>query len=190
MKTLKCVLVLFSFVGLMLVGCSDQSQSPVSPMDQGSLEKKPTVTPFTGADYPIPPYILQEAVVHEQGQKRIVKGLKMQERWECSSDLMDGTWVNEVNGIQDKNTGEGTIYGKVTITPFKDVGGGVWEGEYHGKIVQSGTPGIWTCTLSGLGHGRGGTIDGMKYKVDVILNVFGFPAAGWYGTFSGTIYSH
>ena len=190
MKALKCFLVLFSFVGLMLVGCSDELQSPVSPVDQGSLEKKPTVIPFTAADYPIPPYVIDPGVVIERGNKRILHGLKMQERWECSSDLMDGTWVNEVNGIQDKTTGEGTIYGKVTITPFKDVGGGVWEGEYHGKIVQSGTPGIWTCTLSGLGHGRGGTIDGMKYKVDVILNVFGFPATGWFGTMSGNIYSH
>ena len=29
MKTFKCVLVLFAFVGLILVGCSDESQSPV-----------------------------------------------------------------------------------------------------------------------------------------------------------------
>lgn len=190
MKALKYLIVLFSFMGLMLIGCSDQSQSPISPTDQSLLQKEPIVTAFTGADWPIPPYILQEAVIHEQGQMRILKGLKMKERWLSDSDLMDGEWVNEVNAVQDKNTGEGTVYGKALITPYADVGGGVWEGEYHGKIVKSETPGIWRCTLAGEGHGRGGTIDGMKYKVDVVLEVYGFPAAGWYGTLTGNIYSH
>ena len=58
MKALKCVLVLFAFVGLMLVGCSDQSQSPVSPTEQVSLEKK-TIHHVTCMDFPIaPPYPL------------------------------------------------------------------------------------------------------------------------------------
>ena len=50
MKTFKCVLVLFAFVGLILVGCSDESQSPVSSIDQSiqgptSLQKN-IIRPF------------------------------------------------------------------------------------------------------------------------------------------------
>lgn len=54
MKTLKCVLALFAFVGLMLVGCSDESQSPVSPVEKGSLEKS-IIHNFTITDVPILP---------------------------------------------------------------------------------------------------------------------------------------
>jgi hypothetical protein len=193
MKTFSFPFLLMASVAFVLVGCSD-NPGPTAPTDQSaqasaSLEKLFT-TPFTGSDYPIPPYILDPGVVKEVGQNRIVLGLKMQERWECTSDLMDGTWIDEVNGVQDKVTGEGEVHGKVLLTPFKDVGGGVWEGRYQGKIVQSGTPGIWKCSLSGVGHGKGGTIHGMKYTVQVDLKVFGFPATGWVGTLKGTIMSH
>ena len=54
MKTLKCVLTLFAFAGLMLVSCSDQSQSPVSPNEQVSLEKK-TIHYITCTNVPVPP---------------------------------------------------------------------------------------------------------------------------------------
>jgi hypothetical protein len=43
MKTLKCLLVLIAFTALSLVGCSDNSQSPIEPTDQSSavgLNKK------------------------------------------------------------------------------------------------------------------------------------------------------
>ena len=51
MSTRIFFFVLFAFVGLALVSCSDEQQSPVAPLDQpiqeqGSLEKW-TITPFT-----------------------------------------------------------------------------------------------------------------------------------------------
>ena len=63
MKALKCFLVLFSFLGLILVGCSDQSQSPVSPTDQSinassALEKKFPPREFTGEAIPTGLFIL------------------------------------------------------------------------------------------------------------------------------------
>ncbi len=51
MKALKSILVLFSFVSLLLVGCSDQPQSPVSPSDQTSIKKNFT-REFTGTNTP------------------------------------------------------------------------------------------------------------------------------------------
>ena len=45
---------LFSFVGLMLVGCSDQSQSPVSPVIKVLLEKN-VIHKFVVYDNPLPP---------------------------------------------------------------------------------------------------------------------------------------
>ena len=72
MKTLKCVIVLFAIVGLSLVGCSDKSQSPVTPIDQGSLEKV-IITDFTCSDNPIPPYIIDPGVVKLVGGNWIMK---------------------------------------------------------------------------------------------------------------------
>ena len=85
MKALKCVLVLFSFVGLMLVGCSDQSQSPVSPTDQISLEKK-TIHYFTIKDFPVPPpypYVIDPGV-----KKYLPK--EVRELWEDGLGIAGG----------------------------------------------------------------------------------------------------
>ena len=54
MKKFQFILVLISFMGLILIGCSDKSQSPVSPADQNSkasLDKKdPVVHYIKGAN--------------------------------------------------------------------------------------------------------------------------------------------
>ena len=53
MKKFQFVLVLISFMGLILIGCSDKLQSPVEPTDQGStvsLDKKgPVVHSVNGS---------------------------------------------------------------------------------------------------------------------------------------------
>ena len=51
MKKLQFILVLISFMGLILIGCSDKLQSPVEPTDQGSavsLDKKGPVVHSVG----------------------------------------------------------------------------------------------------------------------------------------------
>jgi hypothetical protein len=194
MKLAGFALLLMASMAFVFTGCSDNPTQPISLTDQSAQAPaslgKVFTTPFECYLYPIPPYVLDPGVANEEGQKRIVHGFRMQERWQSTSDLMDGTYTNEVNGVQDKVTGEGETNGRVVITPFKDVGGGVWEGEYHGKIVKSETPGIWTCAFSGVGHGRGGTIHGMKYTLQGTITVYGLPITGWVATATGEIQTH
>ncbi len=53
MKKLKFMLVIITFMGLILIGCSDNSQSPLEPTDQGSVvslnKKGPVVHSVEGS---------------------------------------------------------------------------------------------------------------------------------------------
>jgi len=51
MKTLKLVVVLFAFQGLILTSCSDETQSPISPVNETALEKA-NITNFTFSHIP------------------------------------------------------------------------------------------------------------------------------------------
>src|SRR3990167_7115486 len=83
MKTLKCVLVLFSFWGLMLVGCSDESQSPVFPTDQSSASlQKNIIRPFTGHEHPTS--VVSPGTVHIANGKQISKGVLFTTRFEAT----------------------------------------------------------------------------------------------------------
>jgi hypothetical protein len=179
MKALKCVLVLFSFVGLMLVGCSDQSQSPVSSEDQfGASLQKFTNRYFTSTEGPKIPVVIDDY------KDRIVDGNRFLSYTEHTffkaifndggEDILTGDGVLEVNAKVDVNTGDGFSWGKVTITPtVTDVKGGVWDISWHGKLSISGftTAGepIFTAPLKWVGHGKGGTINGIQFFSDDIV---------------------
>ena len=51
MKKFNCLIAAIAFIGLLLIGCSDKSQSPIAPTDeQGSLEKVTTID-YTADSY-------------------------------------------------------------------------------------------------------------------------------------------
>ena len=190
MKTLKCVIVLFAIVGFSLVGCSDKSQSPVTPIDQGSLEKV-IITHFTCADYPIPPYIIDPGVVKLVGGNWIMKDVGVIEQLTSSDTLVAGTMVHYLSTTLNAVTGEGPVHGSLTITPDANTEGGVWEGNYTGyRSKMPGSDTLFVLPLKIVGHGRGGTIEGMQIFMDAVITAWGTPPVGWFGSGEGFYKSH
>ena len=79
MKTSKIFFVLFVFLGLLLVSCSDEQQSPVAPIDQGSLEKV-TIINFTALSYPTA--VLDPGEVRISGGNVIGRNVIAAIRWD------------------------------------------------------------------------------------------------------------
>ena len=219
MKALKCFLVLFSFVGLMLIGCSDQSQSPVSPVDQGSLEKN-VPHYYTAVDFPIAP--------PEGGDIRIIPGGKIQFKKvkvfeavmakDLNGDpepLVTGQMEHYLSTMIDAETGDGPVHGSFTIFPAGAGEDAKWVGTYEGYRSYNkktfvdipsflpypdGTYDNWTLTLKLEGHGKGGLIDGYQMFSEhtlIIINFgndptnYPFPMPQfWFGNGSGFYKEH
>ena len=169
MKTLKCVLVLLTFVGLSLVGCSEESQLPVTSIDQSLLEKV-TITNFTFTDAPIG--FTGEGEIKLVGGNWMIKDYGVIENFSSPDPLVNGTMVHYLSLTIDAVTGEGPCHGSWTVTPTENTEGGVWEGIYQGYRSLSSVPGEWTLPLNVVGHGRGGTIDGLKMSATAILTIY------------------
>ena len=195
MKALKCFLVLFSFVGLMLVGCSDQSQSPNAPLAQGSLEKN-ILHYYTVIDFPIGP--------PQGGEIRTIPGGKIQFKklvvWENilaqdlnsnSEPMISGLMEHNLSTMIDVETGEGPVHGSFTLTPDPNlVGEGAkWVGTYEGFRSYNGKTNVdipaflpypdgvydnWTLKLKLVGHGKGGLIDGYQMFSENTLTIINF----------------
>lgn len=188
MKTTKFFIVLFAFVGLSLVSCSDEPQSPITPIDQGSLEKV-IITNFTLSHYPIG--MTGEGTIKLVGGNWILKDVGVIELINSADPLVAGTMTHYLSGKMNAVTGEGPVHGTFTITPDVNTVGGVWEGNYTG--YRSRTPGsdtLFTLPLHLVGHGRGGTIEGMQSFTDDVITAWGTPPVGWFGVGEGFYKSH
>jgi hypothetical protein len=161
MKATKFFIVLLAFVGLSLVGCSDQSQTPVSPTDQAPMQKA-IITSFTVTHTP--------SGFTGEGEYNLVPGGKWQmkkfgviENFAASDPMISGTMVHYLSLTIDAITGEGPCNGSFTLTPANNAAaGGVWEGTYEGYRSKSSVEGEWALPLKLEGHGKGGSIDGMQ----------------------------
>jgi len=171
MKTLKCVLALFAFVGLMLFGCSDETQSPVSTTEQSSLQKV-IITNFTFTNFPIAPPTGGTITLTPGGIWQ-VKKVEVLERFVSSDPFVNGIMKHYLSLSIDAVTGEGPCHGSWTITPLNPTvtEGGVWEGKYEGYRSKSSVPGEWTLPLKVEGHGKGGSIQGMQVFANAVLTV-------------------
>jgi hypothetical protein len=193
MKKLKFLVVLLAFVGFFLNGCSDNSQSPVYPTDQtstlqeqGSLEKC-TVTQITAAHYPVS--LTDPGSVTIVGNRVITKRLVMLTRLDSENPLCNGNCILIDNGIRDKNTGDGHLFGKWELTPDADVGGGKWEGTWEGTIKKTGES-EWTSYNKIFGLGKGGSLQGMQLFATEEVKSWDISAGPWYGELKGFIKSH
>ena len=183
MSTRNFFLVLFVFVGLFLVGCSDEQQSPVTPIDQGSLEKV-TITNFTFSHMPIG--LTGEGDVKLVGGNWILKDFGVIEQFTSSDPLAAGTAIHYLSATFNAITGEGPVHGSFTLTPDANAGGGVWEGTYTGyRSKMPGSDTLFVLPLQLVGPGKGGTIDGMQMRENSTITAWGTPPAGWYGSGEG-----
>ena len=198
MSTSKILFVLFVFVGLILVSCSDEQQSPVSSTDQGSLSKV-IIREFTGTDYPTG---IIEPGIYRYPDGRILLTGHRGTVWfdaeflpgDIDPDLLTGPGEVEINGITDPNTGTGQWHGKLTLMPeAPEAAGGQWEFTWHGEATFSltawqGGPG-WTIPLAEEGHGNGGALTGMQCRMELIISAPPLLDT-WTGAGNGVIISH
>ena len=198
MKTTKFLFVLFSFVGLWLAGCSDELQSPLTPIDQGSLEKIIT-REFTANE--IPTGIINPGIFKYPDGKIMLMGHRGTVLFtaeflpgDTDPDLLTGPGEVQINGMVDPVTGVGQFHGKLTLRPEAlEAAGGEWEFTWHGDATFSLTawlngPG-WTLTIRDVGHGNGGALTGMQCRMDLII-LFPPDMSTWTGTGQGFIISH
>jgi len=198
MKTLKCVFVLLAFLGLSLVGCSNEQQSPVTPTDQGSLEKKFT-REFTANEFPTG--IIDSGIYRYPDGKILLRGHRGNVWFDAEflpgdtdPDLLTGPGEDEINGITDPITGIGQWQGKLTLRPEAiEAAGGEWKFTWHGEATfnltaWNGGPG-WTIPLQVEGHGNGGALTGMQCRMELIISA---PPdlSTWTAEAHGFIYSH
>jgi hypothetical protein len=91
----------------------------------------------------------------------------------------------------DAVTGEGPVHGNWTLVPQANTEGGVFEGNYTGyRSKMPGSDTLFVLPLQLVGHGRGGTIDGMQIRDDTNITAWGTPPVGWYGSGEGFYKSH
>ncbi len=202
MKTLTYAVVLFSFVGFSLLGCADESQSPVAPTDQAaqgaaSLEKC-NVSYFTLSDFPIwvtptPDVKLVGGRVWQMKRVEVHETLTAQKIPSGNPyTLGSGIMVHYLSATFDAITGEGPVHGSFTTTPDNNAAnGGVWEGTYVGYRSRTKTQDVYTLPLLIEGHGKGGTIQGMHMYVISTLTVNADHAThlplGWTGKGTGFV---
>lgn len=209
MKTLKCGIVVLTFVCLFLAGCSDNATQPVSPTDQSvqgsaALAKK-TVVNFTMYDFPVAPATGGSARQTPGGIWHL-KDMEMHEAVIIKYE--DGTWETGTMThflSQTLNAeGEGPVRGSFTLTLES---GGVWEGTYEGyRSYAPPAPAfpndplwlsfpfppipsaafVFEAPLKVVARGRGGNIDGMKMSGTDVIRTFGTPPTYFYGISQGS----
>ena len=159
MKTLKCIIVLFAFVGLWLAGCSDNSQSPVAPTDQSSLDKV-IIRDFTGTDYPTG--LIDPGTTTVHNGITMIRDMHQIIVFEVTFsdggiDLLSGEGDVELNANIDFANGTSFWWGNVTLTPSApEALGGQFKITWHGQGTLG--PSGWTIPLQEVGHGEGGAL--------------------------------
>jgi hypothetical protein len=183
MKTFQSVVVLIAFVGLVFLGCSEKSQLPNEPVN--SLEKL-IITDFTAINYPTGSVDPGEQKI--VGGNLILRNMILTIRWDSDNELIASDGIGVFNCNADAVTGEGHYWGKVTLSP--DVlSDGEWEITWTGNCTKTGVE-EWTLILKIVGHGRGGSINGMQLFADNIA-IYNEPfPLFWISNVTGFIKSH
>jgi hypothetical protein len=180
--------VLFVFLGLLLVSCSNEQQLPVVPSDEGLLEKV-TITYFTVGDVPIG--LTGEGTIKLVGGNWILKDVGVIENITSNDPFVAGTMTHYLSATMDAETGEGPVHGHCVIIPQGNTGGGYWEGNYTGyRSKMPGSDTLFVLPLHLVGHGKGGTIDGFQMQTNTTIIAWGTPPTGWYGSGEGFYKSH
>ena len=187
MKTLQSVVALIAFMGLVFLGCSENSQLPNEPTTNepvNSLEKVTTIN-YTATIEIVG--IVDFGSVKIVGQNMIVKDRVVLTRYEGNTSLVTGDLLITINFRYNLNTGEGPSHGKWSNVPdaYPD---DVWEGSFTGYRTKGESE--WTENIRIVGKGEGGIIDGMKNFTDAIIYSDDiYERTGFIGVASGVLKS-
>jgi len=199
MRPLSFVFLLMAGLAFVLVGCSDNSAVPVSPTDQSvqmpvSLGKSTNVPFELISSFPIevPADILPYLKI--AGRTLHMKDVPIVDLVTASDSRVSGRMEHLLSLKLDSETGEGPCQGSWTSEPV-GAGGGKWVGTYEGFRSGTADKYVFTLPLKMVGHGRGGTIDGMQLFTNATLLVSTDPdhyplPTGWLATGTGIIKEH
>ena len=175
MKALKCASILLAFMALLLAGCSNEGESPVTPTDQSiqapAALQKNIIRRFTSEEGPNlanpglildPPRIADGKTFYSLRENTYFEATFL----DPGPDFLSGDGVVEMNSWIDNNTLEGFTWGKLTITPKNPAAKGVWEITWHGKMWVDQSTGQSIAPLKWVGHGKGGAVNGMQFYCD------------------------
>jgi hypothetical protein len=175
MKILSLTLLLMASMAFVLLGCSDNSAPLVSPTDQSAqtaapLEKSNKVD-FTFTDRNIG--FDHNPQMWVAGRTMHMKNVQAFEDVQANDTRVTGEMEHYLSVSFNVVTGEGPCHGSWTLRPYDKTVGGVWEGTYEGYRSKTNDPSgfIFALPLKVVGHGRGGSIDGMQAKMTITLTV-------------------
>jgi hypothetical protein len=196
MNALKYFAVLFFFIGLLVAGCCDESQSPVSALENGALEKVKNVEyTFTSAPEPFTANPANYMII--AGRTLHLKDYPVVDIISATDSRVSGRMEHVLSLKLDVITGEGPCHGKFILTPtnLAATGEGIWEGNYEGFRSKTDDPFVFMLPLKLVAHGKGGTIDGMQgfMKADLVVltNSSFYPLPiYWTATGNGVIKEH
>ena len=194
MKTIQGLLVLFGIVILAMLGCSDQSQSPVAPAEQSSLDKV-IINEYTFTNSPLPFTANPYDYMNIAGRTLHLKNYPVTDIVIATDPRANGRMEHILSLKLDVITGEGPCNGSFKLYPDPDVLGGYWEGTYQGYRSKTDNPYVFVLPLKLVAHGRGGSIDGMQGFMDANLTVYTNPdyyplPIYWTGVGTGELKEH
>ena len=181
MKRSGLALLLAASLAFVLIGCADDS---VPVVDVGTTRApdalgKLAVISFTATESLYENISPGETKV--VGQRMLITGMVDVDRVTSDNGYMNGLVRITFNASFDANM-EGPVHGTYVLTPTEDFGGGVWEGTFTGYQKMTGTD-EWTVYVKQVGHGRGGSLEGMMHTINSVY-VDGI------GTLTGEIKAH
>jgi hypothetical protein len=182
MSITKFLIALLAFVEILMIGCSDEPQLPVTPIDQGTLNKV-TIINITALSYPTA--IIDPGEQHIADGNLIGRNVIIAVRWDSENDFVDANGILTLNYNVDAITNEGQWWGTLTLTPDEPAIGGEWDITWNGRSTKTGES-EWTLPLHMVGHGIGGSIDGMHLQVTNTV-VYHQPFGFWLGNVDGFI---
>ncbi|HCY78081.1 MAG TPA: hypothetical protein DHV28_19415 [Ignavibacteriales bacterium] len=176
MKKFRFAIVLCAFLFLAMLGCSDQSQSPVTPAEQSSLDKI-IITEYTITSSPVLPFTENPYdYILMAGRTLYMKDYPVTDNVVASDARLTGQMEHLLSLKLDIVTGEGPCNGSFKLYPDPLVtDGGYWEGTYEGYRSKTDDPYVFVLPLRMVAHGNGGAIDKMQGFNDVTLTVYTNP---------------
>ncbi|MDH3269046.1 MAG: hypothetical protein OEM46_09365 [Ignavibacteria bacterium] len=190
MNSKKFFFVLFAFVGLLLVSCSDEQQSPVTPTDPSSLGKD-IIREFTGTEEPL--------AITDPGTITVHNGITMLRNMhqnvafqvtfsDGGIDILSGEGDLELNANIDVVNGTSFWWGNKTLTPSDpEALGGQFKFTWHGPGTLG--PAGWTLTFQEVGHGEGGALTGIQCFNDILVTASP-NLSTWIGDAEGYLKTH
>jgi hypothetical protein len=117
------------------------------------------------------------------GSRIHLRGIGWKSRLESEDPLLTGNSFVEGNFNLDANAA-GSMVGTFRIE-LDD--GGVWEGSWTGDKSKVKNVEAWVLRIRGVGHGKGGSVDGMQLRYTEVATIYTPLGFFWIGTTEGQI---